>query len=222
MAHHHTKSTFVAGWQCPNLLWWNVHEADASERAPTLGQLHQMEQGKQVGELARDYVPGGVTISRLAPLEDRVAQTQVALTSQAPAIYNASFLADDVFVEVDILERDDGGFNLIEVKSSTRVKDEHIPDVAIQRHVLERAGVRVRHSEIMHLNRDCRYPDLTDLFIREDVTALVDEVLPGIPTELAEQRDVLDGPHPALPFGPAPLPLALTPLPLGGGDFSSQ
>jgi hypothetical protein len=32
-------------------------------------------------------------------------------------------------VAVDILESADGGFNLIEVKSTTRVKDEHIPDL---------------------------------------------------------------------------------------------
>jgi predicted RecB family nuclease len=202
MPHHLTKSSFVAGWQCPNLLWWNVHESDAPERVPTLGRLHQMEQGRQVGEAARDYVPGGVTISRLAPLEDRVTQTERALASEAPAIYNASFLADDVFVEVDILERTDGGFNLIEVKSSTGVRDEHIPDVAIQSYVLQRAGVPVRRAELMHVNGDCRHPDLTDLFVRADVTALVDEVLPGIPTEIAEQREVLDRPHPALPFGP--------------------
>lgn len=202
MSHHLTKSSFVAGWQCPNLLWWTVHESDAPERVPTLGQLHQMEQGKQVGELARDYVPGGAAISRLAPLQDRVTQTEGALASTAPAIYNASFLADDVFVEVDILERASGAFNLIEVKSSTHVKDEHIPDVAIQSHVLQRAGVRIGRAEVMHLNGDCRHPDLANLFVREDVSAQVDEVLPGIPTELAEQRDVLDGPHPSLPFGP--------------------
>ena len=26
-----SKSKFMAGWQCRNLLWWKVHEPDARE-----------------------------------------------------------------------------------------------------------------------------------------------------------------------------------------------
>lgn len=29
--HRLSKSRFVAGWQCPKLLWWTVHEPDAKE-----------------------------------------------------------------------------------------------------------------------------------------------------------------------------------------------
>ena len=42
-----------------------------------------------------------------------------------------------VRTRVDILERlNDGRWNLIEVKSSTSVKEVHLPDVAIQYYVL--------------------------------------------------------------------------------------
>jgi predicted RecB family nuclease len=51
-------------------------------------------------------------------------------------VYEASFRAGGVFVAVDILKRDGRGFRLIEVKSTTAVKDHHIPEVAIQAHVL--------------------------------------------------------------------------------------
>jgi hypothetical protein len=54
----------------------------------------------------------------------------------------------------------------------------------------------------MHLNGDCRYPNLDDLFVREDVTAQVETVLPEIPARLAEYRRIVAGPNPGLTFGP--------------------
>ncbi len=171
-----SKTAFVEGWRCPNRLWWYVHEPDAPERVPTASDLLRMEQGQQVHALARSYVPG--------------------------AIYNAAFRADDVFVEVDILERAGRGFSLVEVKSATAVKPEYVPDVAIQVYVARGAGVPVTRAELMHLNKHCRYPDLSDLFTREDVTAQVEAILPDIPRQLAEQRRVIGGPNPGLAFGP--------------------
>jgi len=53
----------------------------------------------------------------------------------------------------------------------------------------------------MHLNPDCRYPDLSNLFVREDVAAPVEGVLLGIPDEIAAQRRMLEGPLPQVPIG---------------------
>ena len=70
---------------------------------------------------------------------------------------------------VDVLERRPGGHAIVEVKSTLDVKEAHLPDVAIQLHVLRACGLAVPRVELMHLNRDCRFPDLSDLFVREDV-----------------------------------------------------
>ena len=49
-----------------------------------------------------------------------------------------------MLVKVDILHRRrDGRWRLIEVKSSTSVKEEHLDDVAIQYRVLSRCGLDV-------------------------------------------------------------------------------
>lgn len=69
-----------------------------------------------------------------------------------------------MFVAVDVLERNGDGFTLIEVKSSSSQKDEHIPDAAIQTHVLRQCGITVQRAEIMHLNKEFRFPDEGDLF----------------------------------------------------------
>src|SRR5207302_1228798 len=111
--------------------------------------------------------------------DNKVAATREALNRGLPAIYEAWFLADETYVGVDILERASRGYTVIEVKASNSRKPEHLPDATVQVHVLRRAGLQVERAELMHLNSQCRYPDLSNLFVREDVTALVQAVQTG-------------------------------------------
>jgi predicted RecB family nuclease len=106
-------------------------------------------------------------------------------------------VADDTTIDVDILD----GSTLVEVKASNRVKKEHIPDVAVQVHVLRQAGLTVPRAEVMHLNPACRFPNLDDLFVREDVTEKVELFLPVVAGEIAAQLASLAGPLPDVPIG---------------------
>jgi len=197
-----SKSRFTAGLQCQRQLWWKVHEPDAPELIPDVRQQALFDQGRVVGDRARTYVPGGRLID--LPFEkkrDRVEATSRALDDGERVVYEAAFLADGAFAAVDILERVDDGFTLIEVKSSTKVKDEHIPDTAMQVHVLRRAGLPVARAEVMHLNRDCNYPDLGNLFERQNVTAQVELAIPWVKERIGEQIEMLAGPLPEIAIG---------------------
>ncbi len=197
-----SKSRYLHGLQCHKQLWWRVHEPTAPELAPDKGQQNRFAQGQEVGERARHYVPGGVLIDLpFFQYDNKVAATRAALERQPPAIYEAGFLADNTYVGVDVLERTARGYGVIEVKASNSQKPEHLPDAAVQVHVLRRAGLPVERVEVMHLNPQCRYPDLSNLFVREDVTAVVEGVLVGVPDELAAQARMLAGPLPAVPIG---------------------
>jgi predicted RecB family nuclease len=198
-----SKSRYTAGLQCHKQLWWRVHEPDAPELVAAAVERFRLDQGTKVGERAREYVPGGCLIDIPHDrIEERVAATSAALAAGARVVYEASFLADRVFAAVDILERRGDGFGLIEVKSSTTVKPEHLPDVAIQMHVLRRAGLEVTRAEVMHLNRACTYPDLSDLYVREDVTSGVVALLPAVPRLAEAQLGMLEGPLPGVAIGP--------------------
>jgi hypothetical protein len=198
-----SKSRFIAGLQCHQLLWWRVHEPDAPELEPDPGRRAIFDQGNRVGERARATVPGGVLIDvpHTEPFE-RVRRTAEAMRDGAPAIYEAAFIADDVFVAVDILERGAAGWRLIEVKASTRIKNAYLDDIAVQLHVLRRAGIAVSGAELMLLDRECVYPDLTRLFVRHDVTAALDERLARAPERIAALQAMLDGESPAIAIGP--------------------
>jgi uncharacterized protein DUF2779 len=163
---------------------------------------NRFAQGREVGERAREQVPGGELIGLpFYQYDNKVAATREALQRDQPAIYEAWFLADGTYVGVDILERTSRGHTVIEVKASNSCKPEHLPDAAVQVHVLRRAGLQVERAEVMHLNPECRFPDLSNLFVREDVTALVEGMLIGVPDELAAQQRMLDGPLPDVPIG---------------------
>jgi hypothetical protein len=197
-----SKTRFTAGWQCHKQLWWRVHEPDALELAPDEALSALFAQGRRVGERARAHVPGGEWINLpYDALTERVAATAAAIERRAPAIYEASFWTDDVFASVDILERLPHGHCLIEVKAAASVKDEHLPDAALQTWAARRSGLDVRRVEIMHLNRACAYPDLSDLFIRADVTEAVEALLPQIAEAVESQKRMLAGPLPEVPIG---------------------
>lgn len=197
-----SKSKFTQGLQCAKQLWWTINEPDAPELVLDDSEEHVFARGTRVGELARSYVPGGVLIDLPhTQIRERVAATAKAIAAGAPAIYEASFLEDGVFVSVDILERRGSGFVLTEVKSTTKVKDEHYADVAIQLHVLRKAGLPVRRAELMHLNRECRFPDLSNLFVRVPVTSKLRALLRDAPTRIKELRRMLAGPIPDVEIG---------------------
>ncbi len=198
-----SKSRVMAGLQCHKLLWWKVHEPEAPELQPDeLGQA-AMDRGTRVTEIARSYVPGGVMIDLpYDAFAERVTRTRQALEDGAPVIYEGSFRAAGVYVAVDILRRDTHGFHLIEVKSTTSVKDHHIPDVAVQAYVLRQNGLDLVSSEVMHLNGECTYPDLSNLFTRSDVTEAAGAIEESVPRWMAQQIEMLQGPVPDVPIGP--------------------
>jgi len=201
MAPDLSKSRFVAGWQCHKQLWLRVHEASAPELQVDVVLQDRFDQGAEVGALARTHFPGGVLIDLPHNDPDRVGATRRALDLGATAVFEATFIEGRVYVAIDVLQRTAEGFTLIEVKSSTKSKDEHIPDVAIQTWVARRAGIPVRRAEVMHLNTDFRHPDRGELFGRTDVTDEVEAMQPLIPGLIEGQLAALAGTEPAVPVG---------------------
>jgi hypothetical protein len=189
-----SKSRYCIGLQCLRRLWWQVHEPDAPELQVDERAQAVFDRGQRVGELARARFPDGLLLD-YGPrqVKERVAATEVALEEGARVLFEASFEAGGVFAALDVLERRRGGWTLVEVKATLDVKEQHLPDIAVQLHAARAAGLDVRRAEHMHLNRACAYPHLDELFTRQDVTAKVEPLLPAIPGQLRQMRAALDG-----------------------------
>jgi len=135
-----------------------------------------MEVGAEVGRLARELFPGGVLIEEdHLQLEAALISTRAVLDAGASTLYEAAFLYEDIQIRVDILHQvAEGVYDLIEVKSSSKPKDEHFHDLAIQLYVLEGVGVTIRTAWLMHLDTSYVWPggayNLEQLFKLTDLT----------------------------------------------------
>jgi hypothetical protein len=98
-----------------------------------------------------------------------------------------------LFIRCDILQKTPAGtWELIEVKSSSKVKDEHEWDLALQKYVLTGAGLSISATKLMYINtQTCVFPDLADLFTIADITTEVDRLLPEIPKRLEQFKATL-------------------------------
>jgi predicted RecB family nuclease len=200
-----SKKTVLAGLQCHRRLWWELHDPASAELRESLAMQHRLREGRAAGDLARSYVPGGHLVDRGArSVAALLAETRAALArSDLPAVYEGAFLANDTLVFTDILERHGSEWTLIEVKSATSVSErEHVPDLAVQACVLRANGVRVARYEVMHLNRECRHPDLSNLFVRHDVTEQVRAAMADLDLEIVQQlRVAIEADAPRVPTG---------------------
>ena len=135
------------------------------------------ETGIIVGNQARKEFPGGILVNRFQKDTNPFSKTRTYINNESTtAIFEAGFVYQDTEVFVDILQRDGSSWNLIEVKSSSSVKDDYIDDVAVQYLVLSNADIAINRIELMHLNKNFVYQgdeNYEGLFIREDVSERV-------------------------------------------------
>jgi hypothetical protein len=171
-----SKSRFIAGLQCSLRLWNDVYRRDlATPPDATLQTI--FDRGTAIGELAQQRWPGGVLVGfKPWEREQAIAATQEVMADPAiPAIYEAAIEHQGVFIRVDIMARNGQGWDLIEVKASTRPEKEVFQnDIAVQHWVATGAGLTIHQAGILVLNRDYVYPggeyDLDQLFTLSDAT----------------------------------------------------
>ena len=170
---HLNKTGILAGLHCEKRLYLSLNRADLAitKKSPLA------EAGILVGEQARKEFPGGVLVKRFQHDSDPYAETARLLTNNTvSAIFEAGFYYKNIEVFVDILQRDGRSWNLIEVKSSTSVKDDYIDDATVQYMVLTGAGIAVNRVELMFLNKEFVYrgkQNYAGLFVSEDITERV-------------------------------------------------
>lgn len=203
--HRLSKSKYLSGLQCLKRLYLEIHHP-ALASPPDASTQAILDMGTDVGEWARRRFDGGRLV------EAGYRQTEAALTQTAalmadptvPAIFEAAIQADGVLIRVDILERlhlgqsDQPTWRLIEVKSSTKVKDVHLDDLSLQRHVLAQAGIEIAGCALMRINTGYVYTggdvDLTQLFAIDDVSSLVAERQGKVKERLATMKSILSIP----------------------------
>ena len=197
-----SKSRFVAGCQCLKRLYWQVHTRELAVK-PDAATAVIMEQGHQVGLLARQLFPGGVEVRSERGLDQAIRATrELVANREVPAIFEGVFERQNVLVKVDILHRRrDLRWRLIEVKSTADVKEEHLNDVGIQYRVVSRCGIDVASACLAHVNRDYLFDgqniDAKRFFRIRNLTRRVERLQPKLTFQLRSEFTVL-----AMPTAP--------------------
>jgi predicted RecB family nuclease len=202
-----SKSQFVAGCQCLKRLYWQVHDPELAV-APDAVAIAIMEQGCEVGRLARRMFAGGVEVHSRDPEQAIRITRELIANPEIPAVFEAAFENGGVFVRVDILQRRrDNRWRVIEVKSTADLKDHHLDDVAIQYRALSRSGLDVASVCLAHVNRNYVFQggdiEARRFFRIRNLTRRVLRLLPKLTFQLRTELRVLAMPHPPdLPTGP--------------------
>ncbi len=197
-----SKSKFLSGLQCHKRLYLEIHQPSLAT-PPDASMQAILDMGTEIGLLAQQRFPGGILVKAgFRQREAAIAETAALLQhSGIPAIFEGAFEHDGVLVRVDILERvqsrEEGSpsWRLIEVKSSSRVKDVHLDDLSIQSHVLEGTGLRLDATCLMHIDTGYLYQGgqvhLQALFSIEDVSEAVTDRRGQVLERLAAMKTVL-------------------------------
>lgn len=198
-----SKSRLISAWQCPKKLHLEKHFPEFGEVSQQTEAL--FEAGHQVGAVAKALYGTAESVEVAFDFKTMLAETSnlIDLGVDFP-IFEASFRHEGVLVRVDIMLPGAHGWRVIEVKSSTSVKDYHVLDCAIQDWVLRNSGVNVLSISLAHINNQFIYQgdgNFAGLFLEHDLTDEVRMLEPRVLDLLANARTAASGPMPEVNVG---------------------
>lgn len=203
-----TKSKIASGLQCQKKLWFEIHEPLKKTKKALF------ERGERFNEVIRKHYTNlhGNELNLEGVWGDLVNKTKNAINSKnINVIYEATFEYLDTRVRTDVLIRKKNGWELLEAKSSTRLKDEHIPDISIQsfivRECLKQIGHNLISCKLIHINKDFTLEnteDYKDLINNEnDISNKIIEIEKEIPRYIKDLLPLTEenSPSPQIKMG---------------------
>ncbi|HCR55536.1 TPA: DUF2779 domain-containing protein [Candidatus Saccharibacteria bacterium] len=179
-----SKSDFLKFRICPSYFWlWKNKPELVPEDSPAEVRENKFEQGNQIELIARQLFPEGVLVQGYNT--QAVSNTEQMIADGASTLFQATVITENgLLAMADVIEREGDGWILYEVKSSSRVKPEHIPDMAFQKLAFETAGYTINETRVIHLNRECvrhnGHIDPQSFFVTEDVSDKVAAIMPEV------------------------------------------
>ena len=198
-----SKSRLIAYRQCPKRLWLEIHRPDLKvEDESARGRFAA---GHRVGEIAQAQYPDGIMIAPDNNLIQALSETRRLLDLQPrKVLFEATFQAEGLLVRADLLIPVERGWHMVEVKSSTKVKEYHVEDAAIQSWVASKAGLSLAQTSLQVVDSQWTYPggnDYAGLLKSSPVDDAIAPLLQEVPKWLAEARDAAAASEPSVKMG---------------------
>ena len=187
-----SKTKYLNGLQCPKLLWVVFNQPEIIPQ-PDAATQNKFDQGNLVGELAKKLFPCGIDISQ-DDFMGNIYRTEELLKQRKP-LFEAGVMVGKLYSRADILNPvNDDEWDIIEVKSSTEVKDINIHDASFQKLCWEENGVKIRKCFLAHINNKyVKNGEINpeELFTIEDITESVEFFSVDIRERIAEMLNVV-------------------------------
>ncbi|MEI6059190.1 MAG: hypothetical protein WCR72_00705 [Bacteroidota bacterium] len=187
-----SKSTYIRGLQCYKSLYLNKFRPYLRDKI-SKEQLAKFARGHAVGKIAQQLFPGGVEMSR--PGKPAALKTAQLISEGSPVIYEACFISDQVIVALDILVKQENGWNAYEVKSSNALSDVYYNDAFLQYHVIRGSGLKPEKFFLVHRNSEVELSlsgGLDTMFIFTDVSAECESREVLVEQEIYRMMDVMN------------------------------
>ena len=173
-----SKTNYLDYTNCRKNLWLKKHKPEVFVGLE-LSEFEQkmIEEGAITDEVAQQLYPNGVLVNEVGA--KGISLTKELIDAKTPTIFQATFEWNDFFHISDILIYNDelNGYELYEVKGSNSVKRKppynYINDLCFQKTIIEKNGINIIKSGVIHLNGKYRFQDklnLKALFVHDDVT----------------------------------------------------
>ncbi|MFV1956709.1 MAG: DUF2779 domain-containing protein [bacterium] len=189
-----SKGRYLSGLKCAKLLWCQYNDKDIFPPIDAATQA-KFDQGHIVGELATRLFSNGIMVKTGSHYAEALVPATLEAVKEGRPLYEPGFVYKNAYALMDILNPVEGGaWDLFEVKSATSVKDVYIPDVAIQKYILEGAGLELRRCYLMHINNQYVLQgdlDPAELFVSVDITERVDDFIDQVDGELDGMLEVI-------------------------------
>ncbi|MFC1873424.1 DUF2779 domain-containing protein [Chloroflexota bacterium] len=174
------------------MIWSQIHDPGKIPETDPVTQ-YIFDQGHEIGYLAKKLFPEGIDI----PTDNfmgNISNTTDLIKSRKP-LFEAGILAGKLYSRIDILSpAAEEEWDIVEVKSSTSVKDVHVDDVAYQRYCCSQSGLTIRKCFLALINnqyvRDGKI-DPEGFFNIHDVTEQVEEASVGIQDRIDSIMEVI-------------------------------
>jgi hypothetical protein len=190
-----SKTDYILWRDCAKNAWLRIHNPDVYY-ATELTEYEQsvMEMGIEVERVARGLFPDGAIVA--GSQTDALQETRSLIAANTPTLFQPVFEREECLAVVDVLRCEPGTneWSIYEVKSSTKVKEEHVYDLAFQVALLRKHGINLKRAFLILLNPDyVRQHDLDiqKLFNTIDLTANVDDISETVSREMQEARKYL-------------------------------
>lgn len=209
-----SKSKIISFRQCPKRLWLEVHRPELKEDSAATEAVYRV--GNQVGEVAKQiYAPDGHATEIDAQRDGydvALPQSAELLAQPNQVLFEAGLKSEGLLAFADVMLPQVDGWNMVEVKSSTSVKDYHREDAAVQTLMAARAGVKLHSVALACVDNAWVYPGggdyrglLKETDLTEESLALQEEVGQWVQeahrvADLEEEPDIATGPQCTDPF----------------------